>query len=70
MAVPAEALAKAGAVGGTRTRDRRFRKPMLYPVELPPHEPIHCKTGTTLSGKHRGVVTPNYKSVLPVLETH
>jgi hypothetical protein len=27
---------KHGAVGETRTRDRRFRKPLLYPAELPP----------------------------------
>lgn len=26
-----------GAVGETRTLDRRFRKPLLYPAELPPH---------------------------------
>ena len=26
----------SGAVDETRTRDRRFRKPLLYPAELPP----------------------------------
>jgi hypothetical protein len=26
-----------GAVEVTRTPDRRFRKPLLYPAELPPH---------------------------------
>lgn len=29
-----------GAVGGTRTRDRRFRKPLLYPAELPPQKAV------------------------------
>src|ERR1017187_2834247 len=29
--------AKYGAVEVTRTPDRRFRKPLLYPAELPPH---------------------------------
>jgi hypothetical protein len=28
--------AKHGAVGETRTRDRRIRNPLLYPAELPP----------------------------------
>jgi hypothetical protein len=28
-------LNQNGAKDGTRTRDRRFRKPMLYPAELP-----------------------------------
>lgn len=28
---------KDGAVEVTRTPDRRFRKPLLYPAELPPH---------------------------------
>ena len=31
-----------GAVGETRTRDRRFRKPLLYPAELPPREGEKC----------------------------
>ena len=29
--------ASFGAVDGTRTHDRRFRKPLLCPAELPPH---------------------------------
>jgi hypothetical protein len=36
LRLPKERRRKTGAVGGTRTHDRRFRKPMLYPVELPP----------------------------------
>ena len=37
-------LGDHGAVGGTRTRDRRFRKPMLYPVELPPQRVDHQRS--------------------------
>ena len=33
------AAAKHGAVEVTRTPDRRFRKPLLYPAELPPRAP-------------------------------
>ena len=35
---PRRITASPGAVAGTRTRDRRFRKPLLYPPELPPRE--------------------------------
>ncbi len=31
---------KIGAVEVTRTPDRRFRKPLLYPAELPPQNVI------------------------------
>lgn len=31
---------RSGAVAGTRTRDRRFRKPLLYPAELPPRNSV------------------------------
>ena len=37
--------AKDGAVDGTRTHDRRFRKPLLYPAELPP-QPERTATGS------------------------
>ena len=37
LRVPApHGVREHGAVGETRTRDRRFRKPLLYPAELPP----------------------------------
>src|SRR5512133_1503641 len=32
--------AKNGGTGGGRTRNPRFRRPMLYPVELPPHDRV------------------------------
>lgn len=35
---PPGAPSHSGAVGETRTRDRRFRKPLLYPAELPPQK--------------------------------
>src|SRR5581483_9576032 len=37
MALPAEALAKAGAPGRTRTYNLRIRNPELYPIELQAH---------------------------------
>lgn len=37
LAVPAEALAKAGVPGEIRTRDLRIRSPSLYPTELRAH---------------------------------
>ena len=32
-----------GAGGGIRTHDHRFRRPMLYPTELLPHNIKHLK---------------------------
>ena len=37
MALPAEALAKAGVPGRIRTCDLRIRSPLLYPAELRAH---------------------------------
>ena len=37
LAVPAEALAKAGVPGRIRTYDLRIRNPLLYPTELQAH---------------------------------
>jgi hypothetical protein len=34
-----------GAVEVTRTPDRRFRKPLLYPAELPPQNDTGSKGG-------------------------
>jgi hypothetical protein len=35
----------SGAVEVTRTPDRRFRKPLLYPAELPPQNDTGSKRG-------------------------
>ena len=47
-----------GAVEGTRTPDRRFRKPLLYPAELPPQ---HASNGS-----HRVGLAGYYASPPPV----
>jgi hypothetical protein len=38
VAKPARTVCAVGAVGEARTLDLRFRKPLLYPAELPPRE--------------------------------
>ena len=36
---------KSGTPGATRTRDTRFRKPLLYPPELQGHALLGCRQG-------------------------
>ncbi len=40
------------ASGAIRTRDLRFRKPLLYPAELRPHEHVPVIRGTGRSSPH------------------
>jgi hypothetical protein len=54
---------KSGAVGETRTRDRRFRKPLLYPAELPPRKRV--RTGMLSTRVRQGKTTLDSPSCEP-----
>ena len=64
-------LMENGAVEVTRTPDRRFRKPLLYPAELPPHSMfarVNCEADSDKGKPRLTRLSPNLRSAsFPIL---